>query len=64
MDRITSFNDTSYKELVASLETEAIDKAVRNGARRDRVEVVQLDVLPLPFIGPKTVRAIVKAVSK
>lgn len=62
MDRIAKFDDKPYSEMLADLEHEACQMAILNGARQESIRIVQMDILPLPFVGPKAVRAIVKAV--
>jgi N-methylhydantoinase A/oxoprolinase/acetone carboxylase beta subunit len=60
VDRI--FRDKSRDEAIAVAKAEAIDQAVRSGADRDSIVVVDVEDLPLAYLAGNTLRTRVRVV--
>jgi hypothetical protein len=55
-------NGQSRADIVSTLKDEAIELAIRNGASRGSVEVLEVDTMALQYVGNDAFRAVVKAV--
>ena len=62
VERVYSLESTSRQEALAEARTEAINKAVAAGAKRDTVEVVEIDEVPLTYLPSNATLVRVKAV--
>jgi N-methylhydantoinase A/oxoprolinase/acetone carboxylase beta subunit len=61
-DRIFSLASMSRDEALATAKQEATDKAVAAGARRESVEIVEVEEVPLAYLPGNATRIMVKAV--
>ncbi|MCL2472004.1 MAG: hydantoinase/oxoprolinase family protein [Propionibacteriaceae bacterium] len=64
VDRVYVIPDGQRDRILAQAKEEALDKAVRSGARADDVHIVDLDEVPLPYIPGNATRIRVKAVGE
>jgi N-methylhydantoinase A/oxoprolinase/acetone carboxylase beta subunit len=62
VERVYSLESTSRQEALAEARAEAINKAVAAGAKRDTVEVVEIDEVPLTYLPSNATLVRVKAV--
>ena len=62
VERVYSLESTSRQEALAEARAEAINKAVAVGAKRDTVEVVEIDEVPLTYLPSNATLIRVKAV--
>lgn len=62
VDTIIVPEQTPYEEIKRKISQQAIDIAVRNGAQRDTVEVMEVDLIPLQYMTNGSLRAVAKAV--
>ena len=62
VERVYSLASTSRQEALAEARTEAINKAVAAGAKRDTVEVVEIYEVPLTYLPSNATLVRVKAV--
>ncbi|GAP86113.1 putative hydantoin utilization protein A [Rosellinia necatrix] len=60
IDTVESTESTTTKQLLEKIRNSAIEKIVTAGALRSTVEIVETDILPLPYIANKS-RFIVRA---
>ena len=61
IDIIEILEGKDEKEVVKEAGAKAIDVAVRKGAARDNVKVVEVDKIPLQYVANKATRIIIKA---
>ncbi|RFU32808.1 hypothetical protein B7463_g3584, partial [Scytalidium lignicola] len=64
VDRISVAIKRSHEQMVEDLKEQAIQLAINNGAQPSTIRIVQLDLLPLPYIGDNAFRAVIKAVGE
>lgn len=62
IDTIIVPGRTPYEEIKRDISEQATDMAVRNGAQRDTVEVMEVDLIPLQYMTNGSLRAVAKAV--
>ncbi len=62
VERVYSLESTSRQEALAEARAEAINTAVAAGAKRDTVEVVEIDEVPLTYLPSNATLVRVKAV--
>ena len=61
VDRIKSTEGKNEKQLLEEVSKEAIEKTVEAGAKRETVEIAEMETLPLQYVANKT-RFIIRAV--
>ncbi len=61
VDRIYSLDDQSRDEAMSDAESEAVERAVRAGADRDTVDIIDIEEVPLSYLPGNAVRMKVKA---
>ncbi|KIV91366.1 hypothetical protein PV10_05911 [Exophiala mesophila] len=64
IDIIVTPGGQTSEEIKSSICQRAIDLAIENGAARDTVEVLEVDLIPLPYTSDGAVRAVAKAVGE
>jgi N-methylhydantoinase A/oxoprolinase/acetone carboxylase beta subunit len=62
VDRVFSMEGQTRDAVMAAARAEAIEQAVASGARRESVEVVEVDELPLAYLPSHALRVRIKAV--
>jgi N-methylhydantoinase A/oxoprolinase/acetone carboxylase beta subunit len=62
VDRVFSMEGRTRDTVMAAARSEAVDQAVASGARRETVEVVEVDELPLAYLPSNALRLRIKAV--
>ncbi len=64
VDRIFSYQEVGRDRAVATAKSEAIERARQSGARRETIEVVSVEEVPLTYLPGGAVRLRVKAVGE
>ncbi|KAI0029784.1 hypothetical protein K488DRAFT_55600 [Vararia minispora EC-137] len=61
VDTVRPTTDKTTQQVLDEVSQMAVERAVENGARRETVELAEIDVIPVPYVANKA-RVIVKAI--
>ncbi|KEF51868.1 uncharacterized protein A1O9_12206 [Exophiala aquamarina CBS 119918] len=64
VDTIIVPGQTPYEEIKRNISQQAIEIAVQNGAQRNTVQVMEVDLIPLQYMTNGSLRAVAKAVGQ